>query len=80
VSLPFGNRAAKADFGRVLAQERKIQSQFEQARQIIESEVRNAVQSLKSAEARLSAAAVARIAAEQLYDSEIRQFRAGTTT
>ncbi|MCV4802869.1 TolC family protein, partial [Escherichia coli] len=31
-------------------------------------------------EARLSAAAVARIAAEQLYDSEIRQFRAGTTT
>lgn len=80
VSLPFGNRAAKADFGRVLAQERKIQSQFEQARQIIESEVRNALQSLKSAEARLSAAAVARIAAEQLYDSEIRQFRAGTTT
>lgn len=80
VSLPFGNRAAKADFGRVLAQETKLNSQFAQTQQLIEAEVRNALQSLKSAEARLSAAAVARIAAEQLYDSEMRQFRAGTTT
>lgn len=80
VSLPIGNRAAKADFGRVLAQESKLQSQFAQTGQIIESEVRNALQTLKSAEARLSAAVAARIAAEQLYDSEMRQFRAGTTT
>ncbi|MER3431728.1 MAG: hypothetical protein C4324_11935 [Blastocatellia bacterium] len=80
VSLPFGNRAAEAEFGRVLVQESKIQSQVAQTGQTIEAEVRNALQTLKSAEARLSAAAAERIAAEQLFESEMRQFRVGTTT
>jgi HAE1 family hydrophobic/amphiphilic exporter-1 len=42
--------------------------------------VRNALQALRSAEARLNAAVAARDAAEKLYDSERRQFQAGTTT
>jgi outer membrane protein len=46
----------------------------------IESDVRNALQALRSAQSALSAASAGRAASEQLYDSEQRQFRAGTTT
>jgi HAE1 family hydrophobic/amphiphilic exporter-1 len=63
-----------------MAEGSRIQNQREQTEQTIEAEVRNAVQALKSAEARLNAAAASRAAAEQLYASEERQFRAGTTT
>jgi hypothetical protein len=42
--------------------------------------VRNAVQALRSAESRLSSAAASRRSAELQFESEQRQFRAGTTT
>jgi len=42
--------------------------------------VRNALQTVRSAQSALSAASAGRAASEQLYDSEQRQFRAGTTT
>ena len=42
--------------------------------------MRNTLQSVRSAEARLAAAAASRSSAEQQYASEQRQFRAGTTT
>ncbi len=42
--------------------------------------MRNTTQSLRSAEARLASAASSRSSAEQQYESEQRQFRAGTTT
>jgi HAE1 family hydrophobic/amphiphilic exporter-1 len=80
ISLPLRNTVAKANLGRSLAEGSRIQNQREQTEQTIEAEVRNAVQALKSAEARLNAAAASRVAAEQLYASEERQFRAGTTT
>ena len=57
-----------------------LANQRAQAEQIIEAEVRNALQALRSAEARLQSAAAARLAAEQLAASEQRQFQAGTTT
>jgi len=41
--------------------------------------VRNTTQSLRSAEARLQSAAASRASAEQLFESEQRQFRAGTS-
>jgi HAE1 family hydrophobic/amphiphilic exporter-1 len=80
ITLPFGNRTAKANLGRTLAEGSQIATQKAQLEQIIEADVRNALQSLRSAEARLQAAAAARESAEQLYESEQRQFRAGTTT
>lgn len=80
ISLPFGNRAAKANLGRTLAEGSQIENQTAQQEQLIEADVRNALQSLRSAEARLQAAAATRISAEQLYESEQRQFKAGTTT
>ena len=80
VSLPWGNTVAKANYGRTLAEGDRIANQRAQAEQTIESEVRNALQALLSSEAGLQSAAASRDAAEKLYESEQRQFRAGTTT
>ncbi len=80
ISLPFGNHTAKANLGRTLAEGDRIKNSQAQIEQIIEADVRNALQTLRSAEARLQAAAATRAATEQLYDSEQRQFRAGTST
>jgi HAE1 family hydrophobic/amphiphilic exporter-1 len=80
ISLPWGNHVAKANLGRSRVEGQRIANQRQLAEQTIESEVRNAIQALRSAEARLQAAAAARQAAEELYSSEQRQFRAGTTT
>jgi HAE1 family hydrophobic/amphiphilic exporter-1 len=80
ISFPWGNHVAKANLGRSIVEGDRIENQRAQQEQTIEAEVRNAIQALRSAEARLQAAAAARQAAEELYASEQRQFRAGTTT
>jgi HAE1 family hydrophobic/amphiphilic exporter-1 len=80
VELPLRNRTAEANYGRTLAEGRRIQNQRAQQEQLIEADVRNAVQALRSAESRLSSAAASRRSAELQYESEQRQFRAGTTT
>lgn len=80
ISLPWGNRVAEANLGRTLAEGTQLRNQRAQQEQVIEAEVRNSLQSLKSAEARLASALATRQSAEQLFESEQRQFRAGTTT
>ncbi len=80
ISLPWGNRTAKANLGRSLVEGDRIANNRAQIEQIIDAEVRNALQALRSAESRLASAADARTAAEELYASEQRQFRSGTTT
>jgi outer membrane protein TolC len=80
ISIPLRNRTAEANLGGALALGNRIQDQLKQAEQIVEADVRNSLQSVRSAEARLAAAASSRSSAEQQYASEQRQFRAGTTT
>ena len=80
ISLPLKNRTAEANLGRTLAEGNQIRNQRLQQEQIIQADVRNSVQSLRSAEARLQSAAAARDSAEKQFESEQRQFRAGTTT
>jgi HAE1 family hydrophobic/amphiphilic exporter-1 len=80
ISIPLRNRTAEANLGGALALGNRIQDQLKQAEQIVEADVRNSLQSVRSAEARLAAAAASRSSAEQQYASEQRQFRAGTTT
>ena len=80
IGLPFGNRVAEANLGRSLAEGTQIRNTRAQQEQIIEAEVRNSLQALRSAEARLSSALASRQSAEQLYESEQRQFRSGVTT
>ena len=80
LSLPLRNRTAKANLGRTLVEAAQIENQKAQQEQIIESDVRNSMQALRSSEARLQSAIATRQSAEQLYDSETRLFRAGTST
>jgi outer membrane protein len=80
LSLPLRNRTAEANLGRALAGGRLIRNQQAQTEQLIEADVRNSLQALRSAEARLASAAAARSSAELQYESEQRMFRAGTTT
>jgi len=80
VSLPIRNRAAEANLSTAVAQTRRIQNQREQIEQSIEADVRNTMQLMQSAELRLGAARIQRESAEEQYNSEQRQFRAGTST
>lgn len=80
IALPFGNRTARANLGRTLVEADRIKNQRAQQEQIIEAEVRNSLQAMRSAEARLASAIASRASAEQLYESEQRQFRSGVTT
>jgi len=80
ISLPLRNRAAEAALGKALVEGERIRTLREQLEQTIQVEVRNALQSLRSAEARLRAAAAAREAGEQQYSSEQRKLDAGQST
>lgn len=80
ISLPWGNTTAKANLGRTLVESDRIGNLLAQTENVIEAEVRNSLQALRSAEARLASALATRVSAEQLFESEQRQFRAGTTT
>lgn len=80
ISLPWGNRIAKANLARSQVEAERIANTRAQAEQVIVAEVRNSIQALRSAESRLASATDARTAAEELYASEQRQFRGGTST
>jgi len=80
INLPLRNRTAEAQLGRSLVEGQRIVTQREQLEQSIQVEVRNALQVVRSAEARLRAAAVAREASEQQYQSEQRKLDAGQST
>jgi outer membrane protein len=80
VSLPLRNRTAEAQLGRSLVEGQRIATQREQLEQSIQVDVRNALQTMRSAEARLRAAAAAREASEQQYASEQRKLDAGQST
>lgn len=80
ISLPLRNRTAEAQLGRSLVEGERIATQREQVEQSIQVEVRNALQSMLSAEARLRAAVATREANEQQFASEQRKLDAGQST
>ena len=80
INLPLRNRTAEAQLGRSLVEGQKIATQREQLEQAIQVDVRNALQVVRSAAARLRAASVAREASEQQYASEQRKLDAGQST
>jgi HAE1 family hydrophobic/amphiphilic exporter-1 len=80
INLPLRNRTAQAQFGRSLVEGQRIATQREQLEQSIQVDVRNALQVVRSAEARLRASGIARQASEQQYQSEQRKLDAGQST
>src|SRR3989442_3495802 len=80
VNLPLRNRTAQAQLGRALVEGQRLATQREQLEQTIQVDVRNALQVVRSAEARLRAAAANRSASEQQYESEKRKLDVGQST
>jgi HAE1 family hydrophobic/amphiphilic exporter-1 len=80
VSLPLRNRTAQAQLGHSLVEGQRIATQREQLEQTIQVDVRNALQVVRSTEARLRAAAANRSASEQQYESEKRKLDSGQST
>jgi HAE1 family hydrophobic/amphiphilic exporter-1 len=80
IGFPIFNRTAKANLGSSIVRGQQLENNRAQAELNIEAEVRNSLQALRSAESRLRAATDGREAAEQIYESEQRQFRGGLTT
>ncbi|HVF57793.1 MAG TPA: TolC family protein [Pyrinomonadaceae bacterium] len=80
VNLPLRNTTAEAQLGRSLVEGERIRVQREQLEQLIQVDVRNALQLVHTAESRLRAAASARSASEQQYASEQRKLDVGQST
>ena len=80
MSLPLRNRTANAQAAISAAEGRRLRTLREQTEMAIEADVRNSLQGLESAQSRLDAAARARQSANEQYQSEQRQFQAGTST
>lgn len=77
-NLPlFGDKTANANLGHARVEAERIEVQREQIEQTIQVEVRNAIQGIRTAEARLRAAAIARENSEQQYASEQRKLDEG---
>ena len=77
-NLPlFGDKTTKAQLGRSLVEGERLQTQREQIEQNIQVDVRNALQSVRTAEARLRSAAISRENSVKQYESEQRKLDAG---
>lgn len=73
----FGDKTAEAQLGKARVDAEKIDTQREQIEQAIQVEVRNALQLIRTSEARLRSAAVARENSGRQYESEQRKLDAG---
>ncbi len=76
-NIPIKNQTAEANLGKNLVEKQRIETQRQQLEQGIQVDVRNALQSLRTAEARLRAAAIARENSQKQYESEQRKLDAG---
>ncbi len=77
-NLPlFGDKTSRAQLGRARVEGERLQTQREQLEQNIQVDVRNSLQFVRTAEARLRAAAIARENTAKQYESEQRKLDSG---
>ena len=80
VSLPIGNRTARAQAGIAATSQKQSITQQQQLEMTVESDVRNTLQKLMNSELLQRTAQRAAQLAQEQYDSEQRQFRTGTSS
>ena len=80
ISLPVGNRTAKAQLGRTMVEGKQVDVERQRAVQTIEVEVRNALQTVETARRRFDSARNSRVDAELQCTGESRRFEAGLST
>ena len=80
VEIPIRNRQAEAHLAVAREEGAQLKTRREQLEQLIKVDVRTALQSVGTAEARLRASAEARTASEKQYESERRLYNGGHST
>jgi HAE1 family hydrophobic/amphiphilic exporter-1 len=76
-TLPVGGRTGGAELGKAIVEADRARTRRAQIEQLIQMDVRNAIQGIRTAESRLKNAAVARENSEKQYESEQRKLDAG---
>ena len=76
-TLPVGGRSGGAELGKALVEADKARTRRSQIEQLIQVDVRNAIQGIRTAESRLRNATIARENSEKQYESEQRKLDAG---
>jgi hydrophobic/amphiphilic exporter-1 (mainly G- bacteria), HAE1 family len=74
------NRTAEAQLAQTAIAERRLKLERARAEQLIEAQVRNALQIIQSAKQRIQAAEAGEVAAREKLDSETRLFQSGEST
>jgi outer membrane protein len=80
ISLPLRNRAAKANVAATEIQKEQLEASYRSQDQAIEMDVRNAAQSVDTAQKRVVAARLARESAEQQLAGEQKLYDVGRST
>jgi HAE1 family hydrophobic/amphiphilic exporter-1 len=80
IDLTMKNRAAMAQQAQTAIQGRQLRAQQSRVTQMIEAQVRNALQGINTAEQRIRAADASATAAKAKLDSETRLFETGEST
>ena len=80
IDFNFRNRSADANYSQTLINEKRIGLEKARAEQIIEAQVRNALQGIQTARQRIAAAEASARAAKEKLDSEQRLYQTGEST
>ena len=79
-SFPWRNRTAEGNLGRALAESRQLDARQRQLVEIVQVDVRNALQAVVASKQRLEAAQAGELAANAQYNGELERYRAGLST
>jgi len=77
ISLPLHNRTAEAKLGRALVERQRVATQQEKLKQLVQMDVRNSVQAIRTAESKRRAASTIRASLEQQFASDQRKLTVG---
>jgi HAE1 family hydrophobic/amphiphilic exporter-1 len=80
IDFNLRNRTAEANYGQTLITEKRLKLERTRAEQVIQAQVRNALQGIETARQRIEAAEASARAAKEKLDSEIRLFQTGEST
>ena len=80
IDFNFRNRTANANYSQTLINEKRLGLERARAEQLIEAQVRNALQGIQTAKQRIAAAEASARAAQEKLESERRLYQTGEST
>lgn len=80
IDFNIRNRTAEGNYGQTLINEKRLKLERTRTEQVVQAQVRNALQGVETARQRIQAAEASARAAKEKLDSEIRLFQTGEST